>query len=433
MTAARGQKTDLADVHAAIRRWFGDEHDLATVDLLLAAIAAHHLDDGDPLWVLFLGGPGSAKTETLSALDGVRGLLITSTIHSEGALLSGSSQKEWDRGATGGLLIRAGAKGVIVLKDFTTMLSMNREAQKSVMSALREVYDGRWERNLGVDGGRTLSWKGRITLLGAVTSCWDKHYEVISSMGDRFVVLRLDSKTSRTKAAAQAIANTGQEKTMRTELRSVLNAFVDDLAADLALGKRIELSKSDDSRLSAAADVVTRARSAVDHDYRGNVIAAHALEMPTRFVKQLTQVLRGALAIGMERHAALALAIRCARNSVPPMRLRVLCDVAAHPRSSVASIERRLDQPRTTIDRVCQELHALEILSAQMTPRSGGDSDAKKGRPPARLYTVRREVPVDALSPELSEGSASTNFQSAYTDIFGDKDEAEDATGTGSA
>ena len=33
---------------------------------------------------------------------------------------------------------------------------MNRDTRAKVLAALREVYDGRWDRNVGTDGGRTL-------------------------------------------------------------------------------------------------------------------------------------------------------------------------------------------------------------------------------------------------------------------------------------
>jgi len=39
-----------------------------------------------------------------------------------------------------------------------------------MLAALREVYDGRWERNVGTDGGQTLTWTGRIAVVGAVTT-----------------------------------------------------------------------------------------------------------------------------------------------------------------------------------------------------------------------------------------------------------------------
>ena len=49
----------------------------------------------------------------------------------------------------------------------------------------------------------------------------------------------------------------------------------------------LELTPEEESRLIAAADLVTLARTGVDYDYRGDVIDSHAPEMPTRFVKQL--------------------------------------------------------------------------------------------------------------------------------------------------
>jgi hypothetical protein len=68
---------------------------------------------------------------------------------------------------------------------------------------------------------------------------------------------------------------------------------------------RIEGDETD--QILNAADIVTMARTAVERDYRGDVIDAHAPEMPTRFAKQLTQMVRGAVAVGMTRKEALRL------------------------------------------------------------------------------------------------------------------------------
>lgn len=108
--------------------------------------------------------------------------------------------------------------------------------------------------------------------------------------------------------------------------------------------------------------MVTLARTGVEYDYRGDVIDAHAPEMPTRFAKQLTQVIRGALATGMGRSAALKLAIRCARDSMPPLRLAILDDIACYPGSSTKEVRQRLGKPRATVDRQLQALHMLGVL-----------------------------------------------------------------------
>lgn len=99
----------LADVHGVFRRWLGDEYDLEALHAVLAAAAAEQLT-GDPLWLLVVSGPGAAKTETVQALAGA-GAFVTSTISSEGALLSGSAKRERSKDATGGLLLALATAG----------------------------------------------------------------------------------------------------------------------------------------------------------------------------------------------------------------------------------------------------------------------------------------------------------------------------------
>ena len=45
------------------------------------------------------------------------------------------------------------------------------------------------------------------------------------------------------------------------------------------------------------------------------------------------------------------LALRCAQDAMPPLRLAILLDVAAHPASSTTDVGKRLDKPRSTEDR----------------------------------------------------------------------------------
>jgi hypothetical protein len=346
----------LDDVHTVFRKWFGKSYDIDTIDAVLATAAASRLS-GDPLWLLVIGGPGAAKTETVQSLSGADAL-VTSTISSEGALLSGSSRKERTKASTGGLLRVLGDRRLLVLKDVTTMLSMDRHARGGILAALREIHDGRWQRNVGVDGGRTLTWTGRITVVGACTTIWDTAYSVISVMGDRFVLVRTDSKSGRKEAGEQAINNTGQEETMRAELAAAVGGLVGHIDAN----KPYELQKGEVRQLINAADIVTHGRTAVERDYRGDVTDAHSPEMPTRFVKQLTQMVRGGLALGMRREAAMRLAMRCARDSFPPLRSKILLDIARTPDARAGDVSKRIVTPYRTVRRELEALHTLGLL-----------------------------------------------------------------------
>jgi biotin operon repressor len=357
--AAPDATNGLADVHKVFRRWLGSHFDLGALDAVLAAAAVQKLD-GDPVWLLLVGGSGSGKTEIVMALQGCEHVIVTSTIQSEGALLSGTAHKEKAAGASGGLLHRLGPAGLLVLPDFTSVISMSREPRATVLAALREVYDGRWERNLGIDGGRSLRWEGRITVIGATTTAWDQAHTIVASMGDRFALVRIDSASGRHEAGAQAMENLGNEREMRADLAVAVRGLLNEIDRRPAV-----LDPSEKAILLSAADFVTRARTAVEHDISGAPSQAHDLEMPTRLAKMLVQVVRGSLALGAERPHAVAIALRIARDSIPPRRLKILMDLLTHDGSSVDQITARLTESRTTVDRATKELRMLGLVTSQ--------------------------------------------------------------------
>ena len=264
-----------AEVHSIFKRWFGEAYDTDVIDAVMAAAAAERLA-GDPLWLLVISGPGNTKTETVQSLAGC-GAHVSSTISSEGALLSASPRKSRAKTATGGLLRKIGDRGILVIKDVTSILSADRNTRAGVLAALREVYDGRWERNVGTDGGQTLTWTGRIAVVGAVTTAWDVAHAVVSVMGDRFVSIRSDSTVGRAQAGVRAIRNTGGETAMRAEIVAAVGGLIGHIDAD----QTWPLEDDEIEQLVAAADIVTYARTAVERDFRGDVINSHAPEMPT--------------------------------------------------------------------------------------------------------------------------------------------------------
>src|SRR5262249_45596581 len=153
----------------------------------------------------------------------------------------------------------------------TTILSSDRNTRGTVLAAIREIYDGKWERNVGSDGGRTLTWEGRIVVVGAVTTAWDTAHSVVATMGDRFVVIRADSSTGRVKSSKKAVKNTGSEITMRKELAQVTGALISHASKD-----EYQFTDEEIETLIKAADIVTAARTGVERDFKGEVIDAHA-------------------------------------------------------------------------------------------------------------------------------------------------------------
>jgi hypothetical protein len=416
----------LPEAQAVFEKWLGSGYDQDALRAVLATAAVERLD-GDPLWLLVISGSGNAKTETVQALMGAEAVL-TSTISSEGALLSGTSKKERSKDATGGLLRQMGERGILVIKDVTSILSANRDTRASVLAALREVYDGKWNRNVGTDGGRTLDWIGRLAVVGAVTTAWDTAHEVIATMGDRFVLIRMDSDDDaiRLSAGFRALRNTGSETQMRAELAEAAGGVITGMDTE-----GIEPSEDEAKRLLSAANLVTRARTGVEYDRLGKVIGAHAPEMPTRFAKQLLQVLRGAVAIGVPRDEALKLAIRCARDSLSPDRLAIIDDLAAHPNSTPSDTRRRLNKPWSTVDRQMQALYQLGVIEVFEEETEFAGKQVTRWH-----YSLAEGIDPATLDPEPSpdlsvgvnretERSDASHFPSMGSDISGEEEKGD--------
>src|SRR5262249_31931251 len=133
------------------------------------------------------------------------------------------------------------------------------DAKSELLAALREIFDGAWTRHLGTEGGKTLSWKGKLGLVFGATPVIDSHYSVIGSMGDRVLLHRLTPNVGppRGGLAPAGIAT----QPMRSELAEAV--------ARLFAGKLAEprpLSETEFERLDRIATLAVRLRGAVDRD-----------------------------------------------------------------------------------------------------------------------------------------------------------------------
>ena len=143
-------KEELRDLITRFQSWLLLP-DPSPVLVALATVAAN-FGTGRPVWLLLLGPPSSGKTEILQTLESIPKIFPASDL-TVGGLLSGSKRSERRPESKGGLLGEVGDFGIIVCKDFGSILNMRAEARQALLMALREIYDGHWIRYLGNDGG----------------------------------------------------------------------------------------------------------------------------------------------------------------------------------------------------------------------------------------------------------------------------------------
>ena len=293
--------------------------DPSAVYVTIGAYAANLLS-GDPVWLMLVASPSSGKTEILGSLSSLPKMFMAATL-TESALLSGSPKKDHAAGAKGGLLRSIGSFGYLCCKDFTSVLSQNKDSRAALLAALREIYDGSWTRHVGTDGGRTLDWKGRLGFLGGVTPAIDRHHAVIGIMGDRFLLHRLSTtKEADRERARKRMKIVGQEDLMRSELAAAVNGALAAMVVPSA-GAAISLTEAQNNQIADLACLVARCRSAVDRDnFKREIDMIPDSESPTRLVVQLVMLYRGMRAAGVPAREAWKAMCKTAMDSMPAIR-----------------------------------------------------------------------------------------------------------------
>ena len=345
-----------AQAEAVYARWLHDADQVPT-RIVLAAFAANMFLPGDPVWVMLVGGSGIGKTERIMPIAAMPHVVMASTLTGEAALLSASPKRERAKNATGGALRQIGDHGVLVIKDFTSVLSMSRDRRAEVIAALREVYDGRWDRHYGTDGGQVLSWSGHCGFIAGCTTAIDTAHSVLDAMGTRFLFIRLPD-ADPDKIGRSALAHTGHEAQMRAELAQVTAGLLGNL------GRPHEIHEGVREWLLPLAALASLGRSPVERDYQGEIALVGDAEAPTRLIKQLGQLWRGCGMLGLDEARSWEAVRRAGLDSIPKLRRSVIEHLgrSAGTWQATTEVARAVRHPSRTTLRTLEDLDAHGIV-----------------------------------------------------------------------
>jgi hypothetical protein len=312
---------------------------------------------GDPVWLGLIGPPSSTKTEILNALAGLSYVQRVGTLTTAG-LLSGTPRQQQSPGARGGLLRQIGQFGVIVCKDFGSILDMRPDTRAEVLAALREIYDGHWTRHIGSDGGKILTWSGKVGLLFGVTGVIDAHYAVIGVMGDRFLFNRIEPHQDQFLWAHKHMGTAGTQ--MRKELaQAVTDLFASPMQQPQALND-VELK-----RLHRLAYTAVCLRGAIARDTRTKELETiYGAEGTGRIGIALEQLFMGLITLGVDRASAFKVIIAVAMDSAPPNRRRIYKHLHSFKpnAATTTAIAIKVRLPTKTARRALEELEAYGLI-----------------------------------------------------------------------
>ena len=334
--------------------------DTQAVRIVLGAIQAHRLKQGDPAWLFVVAPPGSGKTTiTIMGTCGLADVVMLGDF-SENTFLSGfyghqqpGMLEKLGHAVQEGQTYTSTGDAVLVGKDFTTVLSMRREKRAAILGQLREIHDGQFRRDFGT--GVTKIWKGRVTVVAAVTPVLDKYYSIFSVLGERFMQLRWHRPDSE-EAGEWAIRQQGREGQFQDEINGAIRGVL-DAATQMAP----RLCKDMQERIASLAEIIAIGRTHVYRSSYGNreIEYAPEPEANTRLSKGLAAIAKGVASVRGHQVVAeddLQDAFRVALDCMTDYRRRLFLAVAYARNPEAVSI------PKTMRQRALEELEELGIL-----------------------------------------------------------------------
>ncbi len=386
----------LGKLQEVFRRWLLI-NDPYLIEVVLACVVANLLG-GDPLWLLIVAPPSSAKTEIINALSRVPCIYLLSNLTAN-TLLSGQKGKK-----DASLLPHLSNK-ILAMKDFTTILTLHRDARAEIFAQLREVYDGAYSKAYGT--GEQKRWEGRVGFVAGVTQVIDGQQAVHTILGERFLLYRPETE-ARQEIARKALRNTGTETKMRKELAESVEGFMASLGKVEERTATIPPEEIEDS-IVLLADLIAKGRAGVPRDgYERLVQYTPEPETPARLAKQLAllgkglAIVRGKAEVGLEELSVLR---RVAVNTMIRQRVKIARTLAKLPPWEWMETQMVMQEthiPARTCKELLEDCWVLGIAERDIE----GDEDfeaGKRGRKPYRWrlsHEYRDEVQLSRIFEE---------------------------------
>ena len=342
----------FAEYDAAIRKWMLLS-DPGIVKLLPALYVANCLKDRDPVWMMVIGPSGGGKTELL-------GMMLDMPFMYPVSLLTPNTFLSGFPGTKDASLLPKVSGKIMQFKDWTSILSMNKDARNEIMGQLREIFDGSLKKPFG--NGKVAEWKGKVGIIAGCTPAVDLAMQMQASLGERFIQYRI-AMPDRLEVARRCMDNTKDAKIMRIEMKNAFFAFMKSVQTETVTE---ELPEEVKEKIIHVANVATLARSGIIRDlgFKKEVVYVPSPEMPTRIVQQLTTIGTSLMIVngGKYEPADMDILTKIAMDSIPQTNRMVMEAVAKKTWQTTSDIAVSVGYPTSPIHMYLENLAMLGVV-----------------------------------------------------------------------
>lgn len=332
--------------------------DTFIIDMLLAIAIGIHTN-GEMIWIMIVGGSSTGKSELIQILGDIPSVFQVSNL-TENSFLSGLRPIN---GKETSLLKRMGPRGVLMMKDYTSLLSMRNEKKDLIASQMREIYDGHIVKETG--NGYNPEWSGKINFIGGVTDAIYSADGESAGMGRR-VLFYCMPKKDRKKTLVRALKNANNADEKRVVIKEMVKTYVEELITTLP--KTLPPLPDDfNEELIELADFSTLVRSPTERNFKGELTLVHEPEMGMRVIHQM--ILLAQLLVYM--HGELTDEIKngirkIAFDNIPKLRRNALLYLAKYSRITAKGLAQEMNYPTETAKIWLEDLNALEVVKRKI-------------------------------------------------------------------
>lgn len=352
----------FAEVLAVFNKWM-ILPDPGIVKFLCAIYCTNRLPR-KPVWTIIIGPSGGGKTELLNTL-------IDLPDTHEISLLTPSTFLSGMPGKSDTSLLPQLSGKIMLYKDWTTMLSLNKDAKAEIFSQFREIWDGGMTKSFG--NGKTVRWEGKVGLIAASTQAVDMNQQMFTHLGERFINYRL-IMPDRKEVALRSLNNDKDHKLMSKELKNAMFSFIKSINWNTEAIPSLPDNTKDE--LVNLANFCTFARSGVIRDmgFKKEVIFVPAAEMPTRITQQLNTLATGLAMVngGKLWEEDMKILYKAALDSIPQTNKMVMVEMAKADEQTTSSIAAALGYPTEPIRMYLENLAMLRVCNRV---KEGGRAD----------------------------------------------------------
>lgn len=409
------------------------------IGLIVDTVIANQLDL-DPVWLFLVAPSSGGKSEFITSLNDIEvgGQKLVYPISDLTVNTFASGQKK--KGKETSLLHKMPPGGMMTFKDFTSMLSKNRDARTEIMGQLREIYDKEYTKRTGT--GDDITWRGKVGAIAGATEVVYDYQEDFSAMGDRFVMYSIKQPERRAlldfvmkNKEDQSYNKEAARQHLRACIKSYIEYILDNLKEDDA-----QLAPETKEDIIQVADFCTLVRSGVIVDKRkGTVEFVPAAEMPTRMIEQLLAIASATLTRRLSeplsggentphRHGHLTESekltlYKIAFDSIPKKRRMALRKLAQYTGGiTTKGLAMSINYQTSVVQGWLNQLNGLGICTREL--KGGNQGDLWKLNPRFRDIMVRFEK--IAVEEGTLEGDSSADDDFDIDDAWQARQKADE-------